>query len=87
MSETNNKKNKDVFITTIDNPFNYFTQFDEWYEYDRLKGYNTLEYLARIARTSPEISDDENKLEIENAIDSIIEWNGSIYKKIYSNDQ
>lgn len=85
-NEQKQPKRKELFITTIDNPFDYFTQFDEWYEYDRLKGYNTLEYLGRITKTSSELSDEENNLEIESAIDSIIEWNGSMYKKIYSNN-
>ena len=85
MSEVKEKPFKEVFITTFDNPFDYFTQFDEWYEYDHLKGYNTLEYLARIVKLAPDLSEEETNLEIENSIDSIIEWNGSMYKKIYLN--
>lgn len=77
---------KQVFITTVDNPFDYFKQFDEWLNYDRLMGYFTLEYLARIAKTSKDLSDEDERLELERAIDSIIEWNGSMYKKVYSSD-
>ena len=76
--------NKEVFITTIDNPYDYFTQFDEWLNFDRLKGYYTLEYLARLVHTAPDLSDEEERNEIERAIDSIIEWNGKLYKKVYS---
>lgn len=76
--------NKEVFITTIDNPYDYFTQFDEWLNFDRLKGYYTLEYLARLVHTAPDLSDEEERNEIERAIDSIIEWNGKLYKKIHS---
>jgi hypothetical protein len=76
--------NKEVFITTIDNPYDYFKQFDEWLNFDRLKGYYTLEYLARLVHTAPDLSDEEERNEIERAIDSIIEWNGKLYKKIYS---
>ena len=75
---------KEVFITTVDNPFNYFTQFDSWYAYDHLKGYNTLEYLGRLVKLAPDLSDEDERNEIESAIDSIIEWNGDLYKKIYS---
>lgn len=74
---------KEVFITTIDNPYNYFTQFKEWFDYDTLMGYNTLQYVARIARLANDLSDEEEMKEIENAIDSIIEWNGKMYKKVY----
>lgn len=76
--------NKEIFITTVDNPYDYFKQFDEWLNYDRLKGYFTLEYLARLVHTAPDLSEEEERNEIERAIDSIIEWNGSMYKKIYS---
>lgn len=75
---------KQVFITTNDNPYDYFTQFKQWLDYDRLMGYFTLEYLARIVKLAPDLSDEQEQEEIELAIDSIIEWNGSMYKKIYS---
>lgn len=74
---------KEVFITTKDNPFNYFTQFKEWLDYDTLMGYGTPQYLARIAKLSGDLSDEEEQNEIESAIDSIIEWNGEFYQKVY----
>lgn len=76
---------KEVFITTYDNPYDYFKQFDEWLNYDRQKGYFTLEYVGRLAKLAPDLSDEEEKNEIENTIDSIIEWNGEFYKKVYNN--
>jgi len=75
---------KEVFITTFDNPYNYFTQFKQWLDYDRLMGYYTLEYLGRVVRLAPDLSDEQEQREIESAIDSIILWNGDMYKKIYS---
>ena len=42
----------EYMLTTIDNPYSPFTQFDEWLEFDTLKGYNTCGYLARVAKTS-----------------------------------
>lgn len=74
---------KQVFITTNDNPYDYFTQFKQWLDYDRQMGYFTLEYLARIVRLAPDLSEEEEQIEIESAIDSIIEWNGDVYKKIF----
>ena len=76
---------KEVFITTFDNPYNYFTQFKEWLDYDRLMGYYTLEYLGRIVRLASDLSDEQEQREIESAIDSMIEWNGKFYKKVYKN--
>lgn len=59
-------------LTTIDNPFDPFEQFDEWYNFDTNKGYNSCAYLDRIARTSDQLSDEENNREIERAIDEIV---------------
>lgn len=59
-------------LTTFDNPFDPFEQFDEWYLFDVVKGYNSCGYLARIARTSDAMTDEENAKEIERAIDEIV---------------
>lgn len=59
-------------LTTVDNPFNPFEKFDDWFQFDVSKGYNTCSYLARIAKTSNEFSDEENDAEIEAAIDEIV---------------
>lgn len=70
-------------LTTIDNPFNPLTEFDKWNLFDIEKGYYSCAYLARIARTSDLLSDCENSLIIENAIDEIIELDfRKIYKKV-----
>ena len=60
-------------LTTIDNPFNPFTNFDEWFAWDTEKGYGTTNYLGRIAITSEEISEAENDLAISNAMKEIVE--------------
>ena len=57
---------KRVRVTSVDNPFDPFTQFDEWYAYDRAKGYYLSERLARVALTSDLLSDDENEEIIDN---------------------
>ena len=63
-----------VMLTTIDNPFNPFKDFDSWFLFDVEKGYNSCSYLARIAKVSDQMSDQENNEEIERAIDEIIEY-------------
>lgn len=74
---------KEYMLTTVDNPYDPFTHFDEWYEFDRLKGYDTCGYLARIAKTSNKLSDELNRLAINDAIDEICQYNWrGIYRKV-----
>ena len=70
-------------ITTIDNPFDPSTEFNQWFSYDVTNGYNTCAYLGRIAKPSDQLSDEENEIENERAIDEIIQYDFQhIYKKI-----
>ena len=70
-------------LTTSDNPYDPFEQFTEWFLFDVEKGYNSCAYLARIARTSDQLSDYENNCEIERAIDEIIKYDPmNVYKKV-----
>lgn len=63
---------KRTMVTTTDNPYNYFTQFEQWKEYDeKIAGYQTLSYIARIAMTSNELSENEMNSAIESAVDEI----------------
>ena len=79
----NDTNNQVVMLTTVDNPFDPFTQFDEWQRFDEGKGYNTCAYLARIARTSDELSETDQNLAIQEAIDEIVRMNIlGIYKKV-----
>lgn len=74
---------KESMLTTIDNPYDPFTQFEDWYAYDVQKGYNTCAYLARIAKTSHDLSPADEELAIEQAIDEIVELNVlGIYLKV-----
>lgn len=75
--------NNKVTLTTVDNPYNPFTQFNLWFQFDVEKGYNTCSYLARVAKTSDSLSEQENNAEIERAVDEIIKYDfRNIYKKI-----
>lgn len=86
MNNSNVVKDRLVAITTFDNPFNPFTQFTEWLLFDKEKGYNTCEYLARIAKVEDNLSQQEYNRAVEQAIDSIIETDPfNIYKKITNN--
>ena len=62
-------------LTTLDNPFSPFTQFDEWYALDVFKGYHTSSYIARIIKTSDELSLLDQHLAYQQAIDEILHYN------------
>lgn len=74
-------------ITTVDNPFNPFTQFDEWYAYDVGAGYMTLAFLGRIVMTSDELSEADQVLATNQAVDEIVEENVlGLYRKVSLNE-
>lgn len=76
---------RQCMLTTIDNPYNPFTQFSKWFMFDTEKGYNSCGYLDRIAHTSDELSDEENAAETERAIDEILKYDfTNKRKKIYN---
>ena len=74
---------KEVMLTTFDNPFDPFEQFDEWEAFDEEKGYCSCSLLARIAKTSDQLTEKQNAEEIERAIDEIIKYDfTNSYKKL-----
>lgn len=50
-----------LLLTTLDNPFNPFTNFSEWKEFDENKGYFTCNLLGRMSFTSSELNEEQNK--------------------------
>lgn len=74
-------------LTTTDNPFSPFTQFDEWLQYDMRKGYHTPSLLARVVVVSPELSPSDTELAIETAIDEIVKTNpNGLFVKVTQED-
>lgn len=70
-------------LTTFDNPYDPFKQFTSWLMCDIERGHGCCELLGRIARTSDQLSDEDNDLEVERAIDDIIGYDfQQIYKKV-----
>jgi hypothetical protein len=73
----------EYMLTTVDNPFDPFTRFDEWNAYDIRMGYNTSAFLARIVKNSNEISEPDQRLAIQNAIEEIVQENVSgMWRKV-----
>lgn len=69
-------------LTTFDNPFDPFTQFDSWFLYDVEKGYNTCAYLDRVINEVPSNQDPSDSA-ISEAIDKIVKNDiFNMYKKV-----
>ena len=74
---------KQFALTTFDNPFNPFDDFASWNSCDKEHGYDSSEKLMRIAELTDDMTDIEENLEIERAIDRIIDLDfQNIYKKV-----
>ena len=72
-----------VALTTVDNPFDPFEQFNDWFEFDIEKGYYTCSRLARLTNLSDDMSEAESNKEIERAIDELIKYDVfDVYKKV-----
>ena len=69
-------------LTTFDNPYDPFTQFDSWFLYDVEKGYNTCAYLDRVLNEAPS-NQDPSVSAISEAIDKIVKNDiFNMYKKV-----
>lgn len=73
---------EEYMLTTYDNPFNPFTQWDSWYNEDRRLGYDTSGFLGRLAATADGLPDATNQQEIYKAMDRIIALEPMTYVKV-----
>ena len=75
---------RECMLSAFDNPFDYFTQFDDWNFYEKEKGTDSCETLARIAKVTDDMTQKEIDEEIERAVDEIIKYDFlNLYKKVY----
>ena len=72
-----------AMLTTVDNPFDPFTQYDEWYAFDTRHSHHSCALLARLTHSSPHLSEPDQQLAIEQAIDEIVFENSSgLFRKV-----
>lgn len=64
-----------TMLTTSDNPYNPFLDYENWDAWDRNSGYNTNSYIARLAKTSDELSEADNRKAIDDAMQEILSFN------------
>ena len=74
-------------LTTFDNPYDPFEQFNEWFMFDVEKGYYSCNKLARIANVTDEMTQKEIEEETNRAIEVIIDNDiTNTYKKFFEKD-
>jgi hypothetical protein len=83
MTDGSTQETEDIMLTTVDNPYNPFTRFKEWLTWDTDAGYNSVSFLARIAKSSYELSEADQSQAIADAIDEICRENVSgVHRKV-----
>lgn len=70
----------EAMLTTVDNPFDPFDDFEAWQSYDEMLARQQNRptcsvYLARVAMNSDDVSDNEYNRYMNAVIDEIIELN------------
>ena len=80
----NNKK--EIKITTFDNPFSPFTQFDEWYQFDTRRGYDTLGLINRMTLSSSQLSLEDQDRILEETMIAIVKLFPKTYKLVLEED-
>lgn len=77
---------EDILLTTKDNPYNPFTEYDDWKYFDEtMKHYNTEAYIAReVGMVDPNISDAELAYLRVQAFEEIITLNNELGVDIYT---
>ena len=63
-------------LTTVDNPWNPFKDYDSWQNEDQRLGYSTESYLARVAADygwNDELTNEEKDAILDMSIDTILE--------------
>lgn len=80
------EQEQDCMLTTFDNKFNPFTEFEAWFKEDLRLGHNTCGLLAKTSNTSDVASDEVNEEDIDRAMNEIVAREPLIYKKVKKED-
>lgn len=73
----------EFMLTTVDNPYDPFTDYESWLAYDEQNNYNTNSLLARMTADSKELSDLENEMILNHAVDDILDLFPGLYKVVF----
>jgi len=72
-----------AMLTTVDNPYNPYTQWDDWFAFDERHGYHTSGLLARLIIDSDEMTEGDLAFARDQAIDEIVSRNETgLYRRV-----
>jgi hypothetical protein len=90
MTDSTSSEEKELveyMLTTVDNPFDPFTQFKQWHSMDMALGYDTPGLLARVAITSNELSDLDLFIAVQEGIEKVVDMNiFGVHRKVKRGD-
>ena len=73
----------EYMLTTFDNPYDPFEQFNQWLMFDKEKGYDSCERLMRLANISDDMTQKEIDEEVDRAMDRLIDLDfTNTFKKV-----
>lgn len=74
----------ETMLSLVSNPYDPFTEYDLWLNFDHHEGFDTAGLLARALSTSSALSQPDQDLLLEQTIDSIVNNPsfGGMYKKV-----
>lgn len=80
------REQEDFMLTTFDNQFNPFDEFNIWWKEDLRLGHDCCGLLARTSNTNELQSDEMQEKEIRRAAEEIVKNFPFIYKIVYRSD-
>lgn len=74
-----------TMLSLASNPYDPFTEYELWLNFDHKEGFDTAGLLARSVVSSSALSEAEQEDAVEQAIDSIVANPsfGGLYKKVF----
>ena len=76
-------KNKETWVTTLDNPFDPFKEPENWKRFDEDHGYHTTSLICRFLVDSDEFDEETYRECLESAVDDVVRFNPTgNYRKV-----
>lgn len=84
---TDQDDDTEYMLTTTDNPYDPFTQYDEWMALDEARGYYTPALLARYVVSSDDLSFKDQEIAISQGMEELLKENPfGMYRKVSRDD-